>query len=1017
MSLASNNFQDGDTKYHYVSYRGGSGQSEWLLLQVIVTAGDLSIPAGLDVRAGVYADNILTVPLEFQTTKEKNPGESFTFKIGFSAGEYAAVKNKSIGIKIEIDGQTLSYNDGYTSRITAATGNWVSQAADGFASGDGNANGPYIIETAEQLAYLAATVNAGNDYMGKYITLATGIDLGGKLWTPIGASGAVAFAGIFNGGGFGIANLTAYAATAPQGLFGVVSGGQVSGVRLENVYISGGQYAGAVAGVNSGGAITDCYADGVVVGSYYVGGIAGVNLGTISQSTSNAAIVGYELAGGIAGMIGNAAEISGCVFTNCVASVSNIGGIVGAVSGGTAIADCTLTGTVEGNGGAVVGNVVAPITFENITYSIADINKPFCGSIADGVTPTFVNCSYTTNGGIVSVTDNTSALALQLPSNDNKEPILIGSASELQAIAAAVNAGNTYEKQTIKLTADIDLADIEWVPIGNETYNFAGNFYGDNYTISNLIVNEPNAGYIGLFGCASVGMLTNIIITDCNVIGNNKVGALAGYSDSFIFGCSVSGTVTGAECIGGLVGFNNGKIAYSNSSCTVEGQNYIGGFIGRNYSFPEIIDCYSAGDVVGDDNIGGFTGTNDDGPIINCYAIGNATANGEEIGGFIGKAYDRSVLDNCGYVNEITTSNLTKTAISDDLTRLRKINAAELKTIMKRIGSLHTIAEYESKPYQTSMSKIMSNSLLTVSSLGISSLPGYTFSTEVTVANPTASPKSYMSFIAAYSKTNDRLHQVFTQQATVAANGTQNITATADLSSLTNSSDYYLKAFVWETTPIYDDANTETKKERNKVLAEIEWLQHQPCVSVISKQRRTCFHSLLAECLCYALDGCFETANAHLKRTEQYLNDRKIETFRKWQLVSCFSLVSVFAVVVLAINNYTVSDVFSYWSTYMLFGAIGTTLSLIINSGVRTYNCESGKLLNFLEVLSRLLASLLSCVVIILLLDLNIIFTALKENHSGETLRLLCVMAGFSERLIPSILQKMENNEIEEDEK
>ena len=222
----------------------------------------------------------------------------------------------------------------------------------------------------------------------------------------------------------------------------------------------------------------------------------------------------------------------------------------------------------------------------------------------------------------------------------------------------------------------------------------------------------------------------------------------------------------------------------------------------------------------------------------------------------------------------------------------------------------------------------------------------------------------------------------------------------------------------WETSDEYDANNTETLETRNKVLAEVEWLQHQPCVQIIDKKRRNCFISLLAECWCYALDGCFEIANGHLKRAEQYLDDRKVETSRKWQLLSCLSIISIFMVFLLVINGFfTVSDSFKEWATYLQFGILGTALSLMTNNSSRNYNCESGRLLNFIEILSRFIVSLLSCLVVVLLFNLDIIFTILKDNHAMETLKLLCVIAGFSERLIPSILQKMESNEIKEMDK
>ena len=63
---------------------------------------------------------------------------------------------------------------------------WNSMVATSFARGDGSETTPYIIETAEQLAYLAHSVNQGNSYAGKYIDLASDIDLNRYPWTPIG---------------------------------------------------------------------------------------------------------------------------------------------------------------------------------------------------------------------------------------------------------------------------------------------------------------------------------------------------------------------------------------------------------------------------------------------------------------------------------------------------------------------------------------------------------------------------------------------------------------------------------------------------------------------------------------------------------------------------------------------------------------------------------------------------------------------------------------------------------------
>ena len=54
---------------------------------------------------------------------------------------------------------------------------WDGTVAEGFASGDGTEENPYIIETAEQLAYFAKAVDEGNTFEGKYIKLGADLDL------------------------------------------------------------------------------------------------------------------------------------------------------------------------------------------------------------------------------------------------------------------------------------------------------------------------------------------------------------------------------------------------------------------------------------------------------------------------------------------------------------------------------------------------------------------------------------------------------------------------------------------------------------------------------------------------------------------------------------------------------------------------------------------------------------------------------------------------------------------------
>lgn len=68
----------------------------------------------------------------------------------------------------------------------------------------------------------------------------------------------------------------------------------------------------------------------------------------------------------------------------------------------------------------------------------------------------------------------------------------IGTLEQLKLFRDAVNEGNSFQRQTVKLTANIDLKNEEWTPIGTSKNAFRGTFDGDGNTVSNLYINHLN---------------------------------------------------------------------------------------------------------------------------------------------------------------------------------------------------------------------------------------------------------------------------------------------------------------------------------------------------------------------------------------------------------------------------------------------------------------------------------------------------------------------------------------------
>lgn len=255
------------------------------------------------------------------------------------------------------------------------------------------------------------------------------------------------------------------------------------------------------------------------------------------------------------------------------------------------------------------------------------------------------------------------------------EKFVITSVSDLQTFADAVNEGD-YNGKTdavVTLDADLDLAGIAWIPMGDTSHDFAGTFDGQGHTISNLTIGTADAPITGelagLFGVVE-GTVKNLFLDEVSVNANVEyyvgglvayavgpienchitkldmdavapgVGGLIGYatSGSSIYGCSVSGEIavkSGCQGVGGFIGSmgKNAQITYSGATVSVtapkERSTNAGGFIGRGNGERAaraiVKNCYSKGAVTGGAYAGGFTGSMAGMDIQNCYATGNVT--------------------------------------------------------------------------------------------------------------------------------------------------------------------------------------------------------------------------------------------------------------------------------------------------------------------------------------------------------------------------------------------------------
>ena len=296
--------------------------------------------------------------------------------------------------------------------------------------------------------------------------------------------------------------------------------------------------------------------------------------------------------------------------------------------------------------------------------------------------------------------DGSIATAFAGGTGTESDPYQIADGAQLAYLASEVNKGQTYENSYFVLTADIDLGNHDWTPIGNsfsdalfggtEYSLFAGNLDGKGHTISNISIGTESAplesDVFGLFG-ATGGKLSNLNLDGVTIRGTAKnvsgyviglAGALSGSASGPVENCHVAklsmtmntpdSGMTAAYWIGGLVGALDGKqyideCSVSGKITEKSGKGSIGGLIGElgraakiTYSHADVAldvkpDYYGGADVGG--LIGKGNGDKDPETVISgCYATGNVTG-GTYSGGFAGSLWGLNIK-NCYATGDVT---------------------------------------------------------------------------------------------------------------------------------------------------------------------------------------------------------------------------------------------------------------------------------------------------------------------------------------------------------------------------
>ena len=251
-------------------------------------------------------------------------------------------------------------------------------------TGNGSEAKPFVLKTADHLAWFRDYVNGGHpNAWAKIADDVKEIDMSTVCheantatntkelsWNPIGNSD-ISYQGTFDGKGKTISNLYINAISENTGFigyagfFGYVDAGSIKNITFNNAKVNSTGFRST--GILAGGA-GSCIIEDIktsascsVEGIDNVGGIVGMAKGNISNCENHAAVKGAVYVGGIAGWYdGSDNSITSCANYGVVTgSGNNVGGMVGYFRSGT-IQNSANYGNITGY--EYVGNLIGDAT-------------------------------------------------------------------------------------------------------------------------------------------------------------------------------------------------------------------------------------------------------------------------------------------------------------------------------------------------------------------------------------------------------------------------------------------------------------------------------------------------------------------------------------------------------------------------------------------------------------------------------------------------------------------------------
>lgn len=192
-----------------------------------------------------------------------------------------------------------------------------------------------------------------------------------------------------------------------------------------------------------------------------------------------------------------------------------------------------------------------------------------------------------------------------------------------------------------------------------------------------------------------------------------------------------------------------------------------------------------------------------------------------------------------------------------------------------------------------------------------------------------------------------------------------------------------------------------------RCLGKLQQAEASPTLNLSHKQILA-FKQILGRGYLQILEKDFSEVDTVIKDALQYLRQRNIEAARELFL-TCAGTIALVAAIAGLILYFTGNR--NVWLYGILFGILGAFVSIWTRYGKEEMTGLASRSLHYMESISRLFVGAIAAVIIMFAIRSGLM---LAIGESNDLFFLYCVFgfaAGFSERLLPSLIERILKNE------